>query len=76
MQAQLFRDGQQVYAGDAAPLDLGELANSKLALARGQLALGGKFSPGEYTLQLVLTDELAKEKQRTATQWIDFEIVQ
>lgn len=76
MQAQLFRDDQLVYAGDAAPLDLGELANPKLALARGQLALGGKFPPGEYTLQLVVTDALAKEKHRTATQWIDFDIVQ
>ncbi len=75
MQAQIFRDGRQVYAGEAAPLDLGQLANPKLALARGQLALGGKFPPGEYALQLVVTDALAKEKHRTATQWIDFEIV-
>jgi hypothetical protein len=31
--------------------------------------------PGEYVLQLIVTDALAKEKRRVATQWIDFEIV-
>ena len=74
-QAQLFRDGGQVYAGDAAPLDLGQLADPKRAPARGRLALDGNLPPGEYTLQLVVTDALAKGKRGTATQWIDFEIV-
>ena len=31
--------------------------------------------PGEYVLQVIVTDQLAPEKRRTATQWIDFEIV-
>jgi hypothetical protein len=33
------------------------------------------MSPGDYILQVIVTDPLAKEKYRTATQWIDFEIV-
>ena len=31
--------------------------------------------PGEYVLQVVVTDKLAKEKHRTASQWIDFEVI-
>jgi hypothetical protein len=75
VQAQLFRDGRQVYATDSAPLDLGQTADPKRAPARGRLALGGNLTPGEYTLQLVVNDALAKGKRGTATQWIDFEIV-
>jgi len=37
--------------------------------------LGSEFPPGEYVLQVIITDKLAKEKQQIASQWIDFEIV-
>ena len=37
--------------------------------------LGPELPPGEYVLQITVDDNLAKEKQRTATQWIDFEVV-
>jgi hypothetical protein len=33
------------------------------------------MSPGEYVLQLVVTD-LAKNKPQVASQWMDFEITQ
>jgi hypothetical protein len=33
------------------------------------------MQPGEYVLQIVVTDLLAKDKDRVATQWMDFEIV-
>ena len=33
------------------------------------------MQPGEYVLQIVVTDLLAKDKYRVATQWMDFEIV-
>jgi hypothetical protein len=75
MQAQLFREGRPVHAGDAAPVELGQLADPKRAPARGRFALDGNLPPGEYTLQLVVTDTLATGKPRSATQQIDFEIV-
>ena len=40
-----------------------------------QLQLGPELSPGQYVLQIIVEDSLAKEKVRTATQWIDFEVV-
>jgi len=33
------------------------------------------MAPGDYVLQIVATDKLAGEKNRTATTWIDFEVV-
>jgi hypothetical protein len=41
----------------------------------GALQLGMNLQPGEYMLQVIVNDPLAKEKYRTATQWMDFEIV-
>ena len=37
---------------------------------------GTAMNPGEYVLQIVVSDLLAKEKHRIAMQWTDFEIVQ
>lgn len=40
------------------------------------MELGKNNVRGEYVLQVIVTDRLAKEKHRTATQWIDFEIIE
>jgi hypothetical protein len=32
--------------------------------------------PGDYILQIIVTDLLADQKHRMATEWIDFEILQ
>jgi hypothetical protein len=36
--------------------------------------LGTDLAPGDYVLQVVVTDLLAEEPRRTASSWIDFEI--
>ena len=41
----------------------------------GSLLLGKELLPGEYTLQVTVTDKLAREESRIASQWIDFDIV-
>jgi VWFA-related protein len=74
-QVRLFRDGQQVFAGKAQPINLSHQADLKRLPAGGILRLGTDMKPGEYILQVIITDSLAKEKDRAATQWIDFEIV-
>lgn len=74
-QLRLFRDGQPVFVSDAKPVDIEQQADLKRLNAGGRLQLGSNFPPGEYILQVIVTDALAKEKYRTATQYIDFEIV-
>ncbi|MGI9104858.1 MAG: VWA domain-containing protein [Pyrinomonadaceae bacterium] len=74
-QTRIFRNGQPVYTGDETPLAVTQSPDLKRINLGGSLQLGANLPPGEYVLQVIVTDALAKEKHRTATQWIDFEIV-
>lgn len=74
-QARLFRNGQPVFAGKQIPLDLSNQPDLKRLSAGAAIQLGTEMEPGEYVLQIVVTDLLAKEKRRVASQWIDFEIM-
>ncbi|HMG76164.1 MAG TPA: VWA domain-containing protein [Pyrinomonadaceae bacterium] len=71
-QVRLFRDNQLVFSGKV--LDLKGQVDSRRLVALGRLPLGANLSPGDYVLQVVVTDALARDKNRFATQWIDFEI--
>jgi VWFA-related protein len=75
VQMRVFRDGKEFFTGRVQPFDAQGQPDLKRIQAGGALQLGTNMTPGEYVLQLVVTDPLAKEKYRTATQWIDFEIV-
>ncbi len=57
------------------PIEASAQADLKRIASIGRLQLGSDFSPGYYVLQIVATDRLANEKQRIASQWIDFELV-
>jgi VWFA-related protein len=74
-QMRIFRDGKEFFAGRVQALDTAGQTDLKRLRANGALQLGTEMQPGEYILQVIVTDLLAKEKYRTATQWIDFEIV-
>lgn len=76
IQARLFRNGQLVFTGNAVPFDIRDQADPKRLGGGGAIQLGTTMTPGEYVLQIVVTDRLAQEKYRVATQWMDFEIVQ
>ncbi len=75
IQMRLFRDGKEVFTGRIQPLDASGQPDLKRLMANGALQIGTQMPLGEYILQVIVTDPLAKEKYRTATQWIDFEIV-
>lgn len=74
-QIRLFRDGQPVFTGKENPLNFGGTVDPKRVVSGGALQLGTDLGPGEYVLQIIIKDMLADEKHRTATQWMDFEIV-
>jgi VWFA-related protein len=75
MQLRLFRDGQMVFTGKEVPLDSTGQPDLKRLTSSGALSLGTELQPGDYALQVIATDALAKEKHRVASQWIDFEII-
>jgi VWFA-related protein len=71
-QVRLFRDNRPVFTGKVVNLN-GKVDARRLA-AFGRLRLGANLTAGEYVLQVVVTDALAREKNRLTAQWIDFEI--
>jgi len=70
---QLYRDTQQVLAFKR-PFGGGEPSKSKQLSLVGTLRLGPELEPGDYALELAVTDKLARKKYATASQWVDFEI--
>ncbi|HKS26476.1 MAG TPA: VWA domain-containing protein [Pyrinomonadaceae bacterium] len=73
-QIKLFRDGREIFAGRETPYDAKGQADFERLVAEGSLQLGG-LEPGDYVLQVTVTDLRAQVKNRVATNWIDFEVV-
>ncbi|HZS47566.1 MAG TPA: VWA domain-containing protein [Blastocatellia bacterium] len=74
-QLHLFKDGKEVFTGKWQPYSTGKVSDSTRLTAGGTLTLGRDLAPGDYVVEIVVVDELAKEKQNSAVQWTDFEIV-
>jgi len=75
LQARLYRDGKVVYTPPVMTVDASKAPDLARVATEGVVRLENKLEPGPYYLELVVTDELAKDKQQQAIQWIDFEIV-
>jgi VWFA-related protein len=73
-QVKLFHNGKEIYAGKEIAYDAKGQNDLKRLVVEGALQLGG-LKEGEYVLQIVATDALSREKYRTTTSWIDFEVV-
>lgn len=71
----VFREGVLVLDGKAMPIDLRGHAVGKKPFYSGAITIGRQMEPGEYVLQMIVTDELAKQKYKIATQWVQFEVV-
>lgn len=71
----IFRDGKMILDGKQSPLDLRGQTNFAFIKSVGAFAIGSEMVPGDYILQIITTDELADKKKRTATQFMQFEIV-
>lgn len=74
-QVRLFRNGQLVFTGKEVAFDSSMQSDTKQLNLVGAMQLGTELAAGEYVLQLIVTDQLAKEKYRVASQWMDFEIL-
>jgi hypothetical protein len=74
VQTRLFRGGSQIYASPPMVPRVGGETSSGRLVAGGHMTLSQGVAPGEYVLQVLLTDKQAKQKYQIASQWIDFEI--
>ncbi len=75
VQVRLIRDGRAAYEGKLAAFETTQQDDLKRLVAGGAVKLSRAAVPGPYTLQVVVTDLLAEGDRRTATRWMDFEIV-
>jgi VWFA-related protein len=75
VEIRMFREGQAVFTGKDEPINLTNQSDMKRLNVSGTIHLGTNLTPGEYVLQVIVTDQLSDEKHRVATQWMDFEIV-
>jgi VWFA-related protein len=75
-QIRIFRDGKLLLDGKQVPIDLLNQTDLERVKSSGAINLTGTMLPGEYILQIVVTDNLAKEKRKIATQYVQFEVTE
>ena len=74
LHTRIFHDGKQIYEGKPMPIDLKGQTDPKHLVAAGAMKLGPAMEPGDYVLQVIVTDKLAKDKYATTAQSMDFEL--
>ena len=74
-QVKLFRDGQPVFTGRAQRFPLNNPPDMTRLAGASAIKLGADMSPGEYVLQVIVSDLLAGDKYATTSRWVDFKIV-
>ena len=74
-QYKIFRDGKEIFAVQEKPLKAGQQQPPRVVDISDAFSLGHKMAQGDYVLQVIVKDVLAKGSGQTATQWTDFEIV-
>lgn len=72
----IFRDGALILDGKAVPVDtVGQTDLQHIKVARA-VGLGRQITPGDYILQVVVTDAAEPKKEKVATQFVQFELVE
>jgi VWFA-related protein len=71
----LYRDSKPVFTGNQNPMKATNQPDLKRLIGGGIIQLGSDLTPGDYVLQVIVTDALADKKHQTTTQWMDFSIV-
>jgi VWFA-related protein len=74
-QVRVFRDGKIFFEGKPVMLDPNGQTDAERLRFNGAISLPADMDLGEYVLQIILTDTLAKDNRRIASQWIDFEVI-
>lgn len=76
-QIRLYRDGKPLFEGKPQPVTVNGSSDAKAIAKNGSLILGtSTMVPGDYVMEIAVTDNLAKTKRNTAIQYVQFEIVE
>ncbi|HKP35289.1 MAG TPA: VWA domain-containing protein [Pyrinomonadaceae bacterium] len=74
-QTRVFRDGNAIFTGNPEPVEVKSQTDLQRITATYALQLGAEMLPGQYIVQIIITDQAVKGKPRTATQSVDLEVV-
>lgn len=74
-QLKLYHEGRLVLNGKQLPVAISAETNSQLINSMGAIKLGMGMASGNYILQIVVIDNLAKDNNKIATEWVQFEII-
>lgn len=75
-QLRIYRDGKLIFAGDEEAFTPLDQTDAKRLLGAGVVRMGTQMVPGEYVIQIVVTDLLGKQKENMTSQWIDFDVIE
>lgn len=76
MQTRLISNGKIILEGKPEPVPTDGQNDLKRIDLVGAFKIGTGLPAGDYIFQIIITDELAKDKNQIDTQWIDFEIIE
>ena len=76
IQTRVFLDGKLVFEGKPKPIEISGQTDTKVIRTGGAIGIGDEMETGNYILQIIITDDLAKDKNDTAAQFVQFEVVQ
>jgi len=74
-QVRMFRDGKITFEGKMISVGVSAATDLERIKIVGAINLGSSMPAGDYVLQIIVTDSLAKEKSRIATQFVQFEVI-
>jgi hypothetical protein len=63
-----------VFTGKETQFNPGQQTDMQRLAGAGAIRLGADMIPGDYVIQIVVTDLLADQKHRVSTQWMDFQV--
>jgi len=70
----LFRDGEPLTVGEPRPLDTKGPRGSRTVTGGGAFQLGPEMPPGDYVLQVIVSDTLSRSDDAVVARAIDFEV--
>ena len=76
LKVRVFKDGKLFFDGAPKPVPPSAQTDMQRVRLMGSLALEKQLMPGDYVLQLVVTDDLIKGKNNTVTQYTQFEVIE
>jgi len=74
IQTRVFHERKPVFQSPETRIDLSTASLGPI-LHSGAIELGDNLLPGDYVLQLIVTDSSASKKKSVATQYVQFEVL-